>query len=41
MLVIGRIKTGGILMPIILHALMNAVVIGIQYVSFLQYSGEA
>lgn len=41
MLVIGRIKTGGILMPIILHALMNAVVIGIQYVSFLQYFGGA
>ncbi|EBO7295268.1 CPBP family intramembrane metalloprotease, partial [Salmonella enterica] len=35
MLTIARIKSRGLLMPVLLHMLMNLVVIGIQYVAYI------
>lgn len=40
-LVAGRVITGGILMPVVLHMLMNATITGIGYVAHLQTAGGA
>lgn len=34
-LIAARVKTRGILMPVILHMVMNAIVIGVQYAAYL------
>ncbi|MCP6059813.1 CPBP family intramembrane metalloprotease, partial [Klebsiella pneumoniae] len=37
---VARVKSNGILMPILLHMLMNVVVIGVQYLVYINHAHQ-
>ena len=39
-LIVARVKSNGILMPILLHMLMNVVVIGVQYLVYINHAHQ-